>query len=265
VLWLATGRHKLILLSLLSPRTKLLLSSSRYKGRIKQGSSSDFRARKHGSQSPTDLQPELLYSGYIQVTNIRSRMKYILFVGFLPGVLSAATSPLGKLCSKDWSFRQPWEANKQHIERRQQLDPANGAGGAASKTGLGGLGNLGGLGGLFGKTPQIDSSFMSSMGSLAAKMTHKATKVETIQPLLRKDATRIRMTYGPYKLKPAKVSSWKMLSGNSDCANMLRVVLRTVTSFLLTRQELGICTSSETIFLKMLPSLTQCLEFTTTV
>jgi hypothetical protein len=147
------------------------------------------------------------------------------------------------------------------------MDHANGAGGAASMAGSGGLGNLGNLGnlgGLLGKTPQIDSSFMSSMGSLAAKLAHKAMKVETIQPILRKDATRIRMTYGPYKLKPAKVNSLKTILGNSDHANdMPRVVPETVTSFLLTRQELVICTSLETIFPKMSPSSTHYLKFTT--
>jgi hypothetical protein len=49
---------------------------------------------------------------------------------------------------------------------------------------------------------------MSSLGGLAFKLmpTTKATTIEEIKPILRNDAKRIRITYGPYKIKGAKVS-----------------------------------------------------------
>jgi hypothetical protein len=36
----------------------------------------------------------------------------------------------------------------------------------------------------------------------------KAATIEEIPPILRKDAKRIRVTYGPYNIKGAKVSSY---------------------------------------------------------
>jgi hypothetical protein len=56
---------------------------------------------------------------------------------------------------------------------------------------------------------------MSSFASLATKFmaTTKATTIEDISPVLRKDAKRIRITYGPYKIKGADVShdSWRVV------------------------------------------------------
>jgi hypothetical protein len=50
--------------------------------------------------------------------------------------------------------------------------------------------------------------FMSSLGGLALKFmpTTKAATIEEIPPVLRNDAKRIRITYGPYKIKGANVS-----------------------------------------------------------
>jgi hypothetical protein len=49
---------------------------------------------------------------------------------------------------------------------------------------------------------------MKSMGPLAVKFlqTQQAASIEEIPPILRKDAKRVRITYGPYKLKGAAVS-----------------------------------------------------------
>ena len=51
---------------------------------------------------------------------------------------------------------------------------------------------------------------MSSLAGLALKSmpTTKAATVEEIPPILRKDAKRIRVTYGPYNIKGAKVSGY---------------------------------------------------------
>jgi hypothetical protein len=51
---------------------------------------------------------------------------------------------------------------------------------------------------------------MSYLGDLALKSmpTTKAATIEEIPPILRKDAKRIRVTYGPYNIKGAKVSNY---------------------------------------------------------
>ena len=55
----------------------------------------------------------------------------------------------------------------------------------------------------------ITPGAMTFLGDLAMKNmpSTKAATIEEIPPILRKDAKRIRVTYGPYKIKGAKVSS----------------------------------------------------------
>jgi hypothetical protein len=47
------------------------------------------------------------------------------------------------------------------------------------------------------------SGLMSTFGPLAVKFlqSQKALKIEEIPPVLRKEAKRVRLTYGPYKLR----------------------------------------------------------------
>jgi hypothetical protein len=47
------------------------------------------------------------------------------------------------------------------------------------------------------------SDLMSTFGTLAVKMLspQRALKIEDIPPVLRKEAKRVRLTYGPYRLK----------------------------------------------------------------
>jgi hypothetical protein len=56
----------------------------------------------------------------------------------------------------------------------------------------------------------LPPGFISSLSGLAAKYmpTTKAATIEEIPPILRKDAKRIRVTYGPYNIKGAKVSRY---------------------------------------------------------
>jgi hypothetical protein len=53
----------------------------------------------------------------------------------------------------------------------------------------------------------VSSGLMSSFGPLMAKFLQpkKAMKIEEIPSLVRKDAKRVRMTYGPFKLKGREV------------------------------------------------------------
>jgi hypothetical protein len=73
--------------------------------------------------------------------------------------------------------------------------------------GTGGMAAMGAKAGPDSIMPNIPPSLMSSLGSLATGFltSQKAMKIEKIQPLLREGATRIKITYGPYKLKGLKV------------------------------------------------------------
>jgi hypothetical protein len=86
------------------------------------------------------------------------------------------------------------------IETRQQ--GGHGHGGDTSNGFLAGLGSL---------MQSISPALMPYLADLAAKSTPstKAATIEDITPILRKDAKRIRITYGPYSIKGAKVSSSK--------------------------------------------------------
>jgi hypothetical protein len=59
---------------------------------------------------------------------------------------------------------------------------------------------------------------MNSFGNFALKNMPKtkAATVEEIPPILRKDAKRIRITYGPYNIKGAKVSSCAQMALQPD-------------------------------------------------
>ena len=68
---------------------------------------------------------------------------------------------------------------------------------------------MGGFGGLGDKLGGGSSSLMGSLSALAVKFlpTQKAMKIEKVPPVLRPDAVRVKITYGPYKLRSAKVSN----------------------------------------------------------
>jgi hypothetical protein len=59
---------------------------------------------------------------------------------------------------------------------------------------------------------------MTYLGGLAAKSmpATKAAIIEEIPSILRKDAKRIRVTYGPYTIKGAKVSSYAWVELQTD-------------------------------------------------
>jgi hypothetical protein len=89
-------------------------------------------------------------------------------------------------------------------ERRQ----GHGHGGDATSEWLSGLGSF---------MQNLPASAMSSLSGPALKSmpTTTASTIEEISPILRKDAKRIRITYGPYNIKGAKVSngtSWTLIS-----------------------------------------------------
>jgi hypothetical protein len=64
------------------------------------------------------------------------------------------------------------------------------------------------LGAIMGKLPKMSPSVMASLGSIAVKFlqSQKAFKIEEIPSVLRKDAKRVRLTYGPYKLRASNVT-----------------------------------------------------------
>jgi hypothetical protein len=62
------------------------------------------------------------------------------------------------------------------------------------------------LGSLLGSIPP---NFLSGAAGLMTQFlqSQKAMKIEEIPPLVRKDAKRVRMTYGPFKLRGRQVCS----------------------------------------------------------
>jgi hypothetical protein len=74
--------------------------------------------------------------------------------------------------------------------------------------GIGGLPALGGLPGLggFDITKIAKSLPKGGLAGLMRPVVRKANKIEYITPLRHPDAKRIRLTYGPYKIKAANVS-----------------------------------------------------------
>jgi hypothetical protein len=77
----------------------------------------------------------------------------------------------------------------------------------------------GGLSSLLGKLPKPDPSLLAGFGSLATRFlkSQRALKIESIPPVSRKDANRIKITYGPYKRKSSKVWHIDLLSGSIHC------------------------------------------------
>ena len=68
------------------------------------------------------------------------------------------------------------------------------------------LGNID-LGGMMAKINSQMEKVMPKMAANAHRVmqSQQAMKIEQIPPLVRKDAKRVRLTYGPYVLKGRKV------------------------------------------------------------
>jgi hypothetical protein len=97
------------------------------------------------------------------------------------------------------------------IKRQHDHSAMGGMGDMAGKGSTGKVGgidiqailkSLGGKGGKGGK---------GGLGGFAGMMkpeVRKAYKIEKLKPLVRPDATRLRITYGPYKIRAAGVGSF---------------------------------------------------------
>jgi S-adenosylmethionine synthetase len=68
------------------------------------------------------------------------------------------------------------------------------------------LGNID-LGGMMAKFNSLMENVMPKIAGSAHRImqSQQAMKMEQIAPLIRKDAKRVRLTYGPYMLKGRKV------------------------------------------------------------
>jgi hypothetical protein len=93
------------------------------------------------------------------------------------------------------------------IESRQQGGHSHG--GDANNESLAGVGSF---------MQGLTSGMMPYLADLALKNMPKtkAATIEEIPPILRKDAKRIRVTYGPYSIKGAKVSSCSQVKFQLD-------------------------------------------------
>lgn len=83
---------------------------------------------------------------------------------------------------------------------------------------MAGMGSMGGMGKEMGKIGGLDlQSIIKSLGGkggkgglsgfMRATEVRKAYKIEQMKPLIRPEATRVRITHGPYKIRAANVGS----------------------------------------------------------